>query len=150
MKISKSGLDLIKEFEGLELRSYVCPAGYKTIGYGHKLLPFEIKAFSCGITEETAHYLLLDDVVKAENAVNRLISVWLHQNQFDALVSWTFNLGFGNLRTSEMRELLNKGDYDSVPDQMRRWKYCNGDYKNPNRGLVRRRDAEAVLFGGGE
>ena len=148
MKTEKSGLDLIKEFEGLELAIYICPAGYKTIGYGHKLLPFEIKEFKTNITEKTAHYLLLDDVVKAERAVNRLITVPLNQNQFDALVSWTFNLGFGSLNTSTLRRLLNFGDYTSVPDQIRRWHFCNGNYKTPNPGLVRRRDAEAVLFGG--
>ena len=79
----------------------------------------------------------------AEAAVLRLINVTLNDNQFDALVSFTFNLGAGNLQSSTLRRLLNRGDYHAIPDQFNRWVYASG---TKSRGLVRRRAMEAKMF----
>ena len=75
--------------------------------------------------------------------MNRLVEVHLNQDQFDALVSWTFNLGAGNLKTSTMLKVLNQRKYDEVPEQMQRWNKSAGVV---NKGLIKRRGAEALLF----
>jgi lysozyme len=82
-----------------------------------------------------------------ENYVNTLVDVSLAQNQFDALVSWTYNLGGGNLKASTMLKVLNSGDYDEVPNQIKRWNKAGGKVLE---GLVRRRQAEADMFVGKE
>ena len=87
--------------------------------------------------------LLAEDLVEFEEYVDTLVKVPLTQNQFDALVSWTFNLGSGNLQESTMLRKLNYGDYESVPDEMRRWNKAGGEVLE---GLTRRREAEALLF----
>lgn len=94
-----------------------------------------------------AESLLKQDVKEAENDVQNQVKAQLTQNQFDALVSWTYNLGGRNLSQSTMLKLLNKGDYDSVPCQMMRWVYAAGKKLN---GLVNRRKAEAQLFNNGK
>ena len=143
MKTSKKGIELIKEFEGLELKPYRDSAGYLTIGYGHLINPFE-KLNKCeSIEKDEADLLLLDDIKIAEYAVNHLIAVKLNQNQYDALVSFTFNLGAGNLRTSTLRKLLNKEKYKEAANQFERWVYAGGRKLN---GLIRRRKAEKELF----
>lgn len=139
MKISASGLNLIKQFEGLRLQSYRCSAHVWTIGYGHTagVEPGDI------ITAEQADALLLEDVIEAERSVNRYISAPLTQHQFDALVSFTFNLGSGNLRTSTLLKKLNAGDYPGAAREFLRWVNAGGK-KLP--GLLRRREAEKTLF----
>ncbi len=141
MNINQAGLDLVKEFEGLSLTVYTCPAGLPTIGYGHVLTP------SSGgmetITEEEAEDLLRADLRTAEGAVERLIRVPLNENQFSALTSFTFNLGSGALQRSTLRHKLNAGDYDEVPDELLRWCYAGG---RRLAGLLRRRTAEAALW----
>ena len=84
------------------------------------------------------------NLVEFEKYVEKYVTVSLTQNQFDALVSWTFNLGPGNLKESTMLKKLNQGLYEEVPDEMRRWNKAGGEVLE---GLVRRRDAEAELFG---
>ena len=91
--MSKTGLDLIKRFEGFSPTVYICPAGYPTIGYGHVVNPDERQQFASGITSEQAEALLRQDVQIAERSVLRLITVPLTDGQFDGLVSFTFNLG---------------------------------------------------------
>ena len=139
METSKTGIDLIKHFEGCELTAYKCPAGVWTIGYGH------IKGVSEGmtITQEQAEEMLRDEMAEYEGYVNRLVTVELNQNQFDAMVSWVYNLGGGNLASSTLLKVLNAGDYDGVPAQMMRWNKAGGKVLE---GLTRRRQAEADLF----
>ena len=101
--ISDEGLDLIKQFEGCELTSYVCPSGVYTIGYGHTgdVLPGQT------ITQAEADKLLKDDVKRFEVGVNNYTNVPLNQSQYDALVSFTFNVGLGAYRDSTLLRLLN-------------------------------------------
>ena len=144
MQISQVGLDLIKEFEGFRKDAYICPAGVPTIGYGTTLIEGSPVRMGMTINESNAEKLLRNQIDKTYSpAVVRNVKVPLNQNQFDALVSWTYNLGEGALISSTMLKLLNQGDYDSVPTQMMRWTKANG-VDLP--GLVRRRQAEADLF----
>ena len=143
MEISQEGLSLIKKFEGCELESYKCAAGVWTIGYGSTNGVEE----GMEISQERADMLLLEDVEIFEEAVNKLVEVSLEQNQFDALVSWTFNLGSTNLQNSTLLKVLNNKDYEGVPAQIKRWNKAGGEVLQ---GLVRRREAEALLFEGKE
>ena len=139
MKISQEGLSLIKKFEGCRLEAYYCSGGVLTIGYGHTGGVKE----SDTITQEEAEKLLRADVFKFEEYVEDNVMVELDQGQFDALVAWTFNLGPGNLRESTMLKKLNEADYTSVPNEMKRWNKAGGKTLD---GLIRRRNAEALLF----
>ena len=139
MEISAKSLDLIKKFEGLELESYLCPADVWTIGYGSTKGVKE----GMSITEEEAEALLKKEAQEYCDYVKEYVSVTLTQNQFDALVSWTYNLGPRNLKNSTLLEVLNKEEYDKVPEQILRWTKAAGKELN---GLVRRRQAEADLF----
>jgi lysozyme len=137
--ISKTGLDVIKRFEGFSPTVYICPAGYPTIGYGHVVNPQQRQQFASGITAERAEALLRQDVQTAERSVLRLITVPLTDGQFDALVSFTFNLGAGALQRSTLRRRVNRGDHAGVPPEFRKWVWAGG---RKLEGLVRRRDAE--------
>lgn len=148
--VSTTGVNLVKKFEGLHkkmadgrIRSYRDPAGIWTIGYGHT------KGVRSGqhITEEEANRFLIEDLEIAKRGVLRLVKVPLTQNQLDALVSWTFNLGEGNLSSSTMLKRLNAGRYDQVPSEMTKWHKArvNGVLTSLP-GLVRRRAAEAAVF----
>ena len=139
MKISQEGLSLIKKFEGCRLEAYYCSGGVLTIGYGHTGGVKE----SDTITQEEAEKLLRADVFKFEEYVEDNVMVELDQGQFDALVAWTCNLGPGNLRESTMLKKLNNADYESVPFEMRRWNKAGGKTLD---GLIRRREAESLLF----
>jgi len=141
--ITDKGLALIKSSEKLVLTTYICPAGYPTIGYGHVVKASEAKTFAGGITEARAEELLRQDIIAAQRAVLRLISVPLSDGQFDALVSFTFNLGSGALQRSTLRRKLNRGEYESIPDELLRWVWAGG---SKLRGLVKRRRAEGILF----
>ena len=99
--ITQNGLDLIKRFEGFSQTVYFCPAGYPTIGYGHVVKDDE--DFAAGIDEAQAEELLRQDAQIAERAVLRLINVPLTDGQFDALVSFTYNLGGGALQRQAVR-----------------------------------------------
>jgi lysozyme len=112
-----------------------------TIGYGHTRGVRE----GDEITEDKAEYLLLEDLKHFEGYVDRLVEVSLNQDQFDALVSWTFNLGSTNLKESTLLEKLNAGHYEEVPAQMARWNRSNGEILE---GLKRRRAAEGLLWQG--
>lgn len=140
MKTSLEGINLIKHFEGCELEAYKCPAGVWTIGYGH------IKGVQQGdvITEQQADDMLVEELEEYENYIHNLVSCPLNQNQFDALVSWVYNLGSSNLQASTLLKVLNAGDYAGVPAQMLRWNKAGGKVLE---GLTRRRQAEADLFG---
>ena len=139
--ISQQGLELIKRYEGFSPKRYICPAGKPTIGYGHVMA--ENEDIPEEISHEEANKLLLRDVAVAENTVNRLIDADLTQSQFDALVSFTFNLGAAALARSTLRKRLNEGDFKAAASEFPRWVYAGGKVLD---GLVKRRFAEAELF----
>jgi lysozyme len=139
MKTSVEGLALIKKFEGLELEAYQCAAGVWTIGYGHTkdVQPGDVWS------ESHANHMLEVELEEFEEYINDNVTVALSQNQFDALVSWVYNLGPANLKASTMLKVLNSGDYEGVPAQIKRWNKAGGKVLQ---GLIRRREAEALLF----
>ena len=144
MHISDEGFDLIKHFEGCELEAYKCAAGVWTIGYGHTKDVQEGDVWN----KEKADFMLwreLED--EYEVYVNDLVTVPINQCQFDALVSWVYNLGPANLKNSTMLKKLNAGEYEEVPSQMKKWNKANGKVLE---GLIRRRAAESLLFEGKE
>ena len=144
MKISDEGFDLIKHFEGCKLEAYKCVAGVWTIGYGYTKDVQEGDVWD----KEKAEFMLwreLED--EYEVYVNDLVTVPINQSQFDALVSWVYNLGPANLKNSTMLKKLNAGEYEEVPSQMKKWNKANGKVLE---GLIRRRAAESLLFEGKE
>ena len=143
--ITQNGINLIKRFEGFEPEIYLDAAGLPTISYGHLIRKGEHKMFENGISEAAGEALLIKDVLLAEQAVLRLIHVPLRDGQFDALVSFTFNLGSGALQRSTLRRKVNREEHDEVPEQLMRWVWAGG---RRLRGLVRRREAEAHLYTG--
>jgi lysozyme len=138
--ITQDGIDLIKRFEGFSSTVYICPAGYPTIGYGHLVRSGE--SFT-EITETEAEELLRKDVESAERAVLRLVNVPLTDGQFDALVSFTFNLGSGAFQRSTLRRKVNRQAHAEVPAQLMRWVWAGGRTLN---GLIRRRESEALIY----
>ena len=147
-RLSKRGAALISEFEGMRQRLYNDPAGHCTIGIGHlvhrgRCNGGEPAEFKRGITRDRAYQLLQADARRMENAVNGL-GVPLNQNQFDALVSFTYNLGPGwTVQKTGIRDALRARRYKDVPREMKRWVKAGGKTLP---GLVRRRNAEARLF----
>jgi lysozyme len=142
--ISEAGFDLIKSFEGLRLKAYYCPAGVLTIGYGHTSAagsPRVVEGMT--ITAAQADEILRRDMEKYADAVRRLVKVQLNQSQFDALVSFTFNLGADALRKSTLLKRLNAGKYDAAPAELMKWTRAGGKELE---GLVRRRRAEAAMW----
>ena len=143
MKISSDGIELIKKFEGCRLKAYRCPAGVPTIGYGHT------KGVKMGdkITQEQADDFLREDVKHIEVLLNKL-GINFRQEQFDALVSWIFNLGGGNFNSSTMKKRIvsDAGNLD-ITDQLVKWYNAGG---RPLSGLKLRRIAEANMFLGEE
>lgn len=136
----EAGLSIIRDCEGLRTTSYRCPAGIPTIGYGHT--GPEVKDGQT-ITKEEADRLLRDDVKVAERAIKRLVKVQLTQGQFDALVSFTFNLGAGNLQSSTLLKKLNASDYAGAAEQFLVWNKAAGKVLP---GLVKRRERERQCF----
>ena len=139
MKISDMGLALIKEFEGVRLEAYLDSVGVPTIGYGHT------KGVQMGdtCTQEQADEWLREDCADAENCVNSAVSVPLTEHEFDALVSFVFNLGCGNFRKSTLLRKLLDSDYDGAALEFHKWNKAGGQELA---GLTRRRAAEAKLF----
>lgn len=144
MKTNKAGLDLIKHFEGLRLRPYLCPAGIWSIGWGstRDINGAPITAHTPPITHEEAHILFLREVRSCEKSVIRLITSPLTANQFAALVSFTYNLGSGRLQASTLRRRLNRGDYD-VGNEFLKWRLVGG---RVHKGILKRRQMERELF----
>lgn len=139
MKVSNNGINLIKRFEGLELKAYKDSVGILTIGYGHT---HAVKAGDA-ITGEQADAFLREDLQVAELSINTNVKVKLTQGQFDALVSFVFNLGSGNFVKSTLIKKLNAGDYAGAADEFGKWVNAGGK-KLP--GLVKRRAAEREVF----
>ena len=141
MQISETGLELIETSEGFRGVVYKDVAGHPTIGYGHLIKPGE--SFPNGVTNDEAITLLQNDVQIAVIAVNRLVTVTLTQNQFDALVDFTFNLGVGALTYSTLLTLLNEGEYSAAGDQFLLWDHAGGVVQE---GLQTRRAADLALW----
>ena len=140
--ISDRGLELIAQFEGLRLKAYPDPAtGGEpwTIGVGHTggVKPGD----TC--TEAEAMAWLREDCAEAEAAVDRYIDVEINQNQRDALISFIFNLGAGNFKSSTLLNLVNAGNFQAAAQQFLRWNKAAGKVMA---GLTHRRIAEADLF----
>ncbi|MDW2646658.1 lysozyme [Citrobacter sp. HN-141] len=144
MQTSDKGISLIKQFEGCKLTAYQDSVGVWTIGYGWTQ-PVDGKPIRAGMTikQETAERLLKTGLVSYESDVSRLVKVGLTQAQFDALVSFTYNLGGRSLSTSTLLRRLNAGDYAGAADEFLRWNKAGGKVLN---GLTRRREAERALF----
>ncbi|AJB70083.1 lysozyme [Enterobacter asburiae] len=144
MQTSDKGIALIKQFEGCKLTAYQDSVGVWTIGYGWTQ-PVDGKPIRAGMTikQETAERLLKTGLVSYESDVSRLVKVGLTQGQFDALVSFTYNLGARSLSTSTLLRKLNSGDYAGAADEFLRWNKAGGKVLN---GLTRRREAELALF----
>jgi lysozyme len=146
MKISQTGLDLIKYFEGLSLKAYKCPAGVWTIGYGTTGVAEARQGVT--ITKERAEQLLIDDVEKFSKQVWLLVKdVVVNQHQFDALIAFAYNVGIGAFKTSTLLKKLLQKDYTGVSKEFLRWTKAKGK-ELP--GLVKRRRAESLLFLGGD
>lgn len=160
----KPAIDLIKAFEGLRdgdptsirLDPYLCPAGYWTIGWGHVVLDPKgnqlrgpenkqraREVYPHGISLDEAAVLLSDDVRRFAAGVFRAVKVDLNDNQFCALVSLAFNIGFGSFSRSTLLKLVNRGDFAKVPAQFLRWTKIAGQ---ESIGLRRRRTTEAMLW----
>ena len=148
--VSQDCVELVKKFEGLHklkddglVHSYRCPAGVWTLGFG-KTKGIR-SGMTCTIAEAEQH--LKDDLEEHGKIVKRLVNVPLSQGQYDALVSFVFNVGGGNFKSSTALKRLNLGMYDDVPEQLQRWNKARVDGKlTPLRGLTRRRAAEAAIF----
>lgn len=142
--ISNTGVQLVKHFEGVSYTPYLEPTGKRWhIGYGHLL---DGPAHGVRISEDTAEKLLRKDLKKAENAVQTMVKVPLEQHQYDALVSFVYNLGSGNFSRSRLLRKLNSGDYAGAANEFPRWVRAGG---KKVKGLVIRRQIEKTLFTGG-
>lgn len=139
MFLSDRGLEKTKEFEGLRLTAYQDSGGVWTIGYGHT----GTAKPDMMITQEKADELLRLDVHWAVSCVNNAVTVKVNQNQFDALVDFTFNIGCGAFRNSTLLRRLNAKNYAEAAEEFTRWKFVKGVEVA---GLLRRREADKELF----
>ena len=139
MNVSQNCVELIKYFEGFEDTAYLCPANVWTIGYGRTRNVKE----GDRITEPQAERDLLEELEEFKHQVLHSVKVELTQNELDALTSWTYNLGVGNLNSSTLLKKLNAGSKDEVPAEMLRWNKAGGKVLA---GLTKRREAEAELW----
>ena len=143
MTTGKQGLQLIKSFEGLRLDSYKCPAGVWTIGYGHTkgVKPNMV------IDQSRADDYLVEDIAPIERHLNKM-GINFRQEQFDALVSWIFNLGLGNFQSSTLfKKIASNAPDEEITDQIVKWVNAG---RKPLLGLKKRRVAEANLWLGYE
>ena len=141
MKTGKEGIRIIIAYEGFSATPYRCPGGYLTIGYGHRILPSEILTLT-SVTHEQAQKLLERDVCFAEDAVYKE-TVPTHQLMFDALVSFTFNVGITAFKNSTLLRKVKAGQYRLAALEFTKWVNAGG---SPLKGLIARRAEEAVMF----
>lgn len=144
MRASENGINLIKQFEGCKLTAYQDSVCVWTIGYGWTQ-PVDGKPVAKGmvITQQKANQLLIEGVAQYESGVTNLVTVPLNQNQFDALVDFTYNLGVNALKGSTLLKKLNAGDYAGAANEFTKWNKAGG---KELAGLTRRREAEKSLF----
>jgi len=150
LKLSASGAALIRSFESCEkpvgggkFTAYLCPAGVLTIGWGHTNHTGRAFGSDALWTQAECDQAFAEDMARFEDEVKKLVRVQLTQNQFDALVSFTFNCGPGNLRVSTLLRKLNTGDFEGAAHEFGKWNRGGGKVL---KGLVRRRAAEAFMF----
>ena len=141
MHLSPAGLILLKESEGFRDRVYPDVAGFRTIGFGHRLAPGE--EYPNGISLSQGEAILRHDLAIADAAVERLVKVQLTQGQFDALVDFAFNLGAGRLASSTLRTYLNSGKYDAAGWELLAWDHAGS---RELASLKIRREAEFRLW----
>lgn len=139
LSVSQRLIDMIKGFEGFRTYPYTCPGGSLTIGYGTTMKPGQYTS----VTKEQAEALLRKTVSGFERSVKSLVAVPLNQNQYDAMVSFTYNVGVGALKRSTLLKKLNAGDYQGAADELLRFTKANGKVLD---GLVKRREKERTLF----
>ena len=146
MIVSKNGLDIIKEFESFRVKAYLCPSGIPTIGYGSTYYPDgkKVTLQDKEITEQKA-FEILEFIANKDfgSNINKVVKVPLNQNQFDALVSFAYNIGNGNFNISTLLRWLNQGNYKEASMQLLRWDKSKGIVLN---GLTKRRKSEKALF----
>lgn len=146
-KTSKKGIDLVKHWEGLRLNAYQCSAEVWTIGYGHTNNSPTGKKYPVYpgkvVTEQQAYEQLLEDLAYYESVVNEQIKGRCTQEMFDAMVSFTYNLGGGAFRSSLIDDYTNSGEYKKATDQMALYINANG---KPLQGLINRRNDEIKLY----
>ncbi|GAK60279.1 hypothetical protein U27_00170 [Candidatus Vecturithrix granuli] len=156
MNLSEQGRTLLIEWEGCECRVYLDIAGKQAIGIGHLLTKDELSSgkiyiqgkavrYADGLTEHQVLNLLDQDLKEVERTLNKSIKVTLAQHQFDALASFALNVGSHAFKKSTLLKVLNIGQYEDVPGQMRRWVYSGGQRA---RGLCERREKECALWHG--
>ena len=144
MNTSELGISFIESFEKFSPTIYTDQGGKPTIGFGHLVEPTE--SFPDPITEDTANAIMQADLCTAEDCINSNVTVTLSQNQFDALVSFTFNVGIGNFQNSTLLKLLNSDNIEACSQQFLRWDHVNGV---ESAGLLARRKAEENIFSNG-
>jgi len=143
MEISQAGINKIKRHEALRLRAYQDEGGKWTIGYGHLIVPGDGLNKNSLITAAVAEQLLKRDLAAAESAVNSYVKVTISSNQYDALVSFVYNVGAGAFLKSTLLRKLNAGDYAGAAAQFPRWQFTGG---KRSAGLLARRNRERALF----
>lgn len=134
-------VELIKQFEGFRKDVYLCPAGIETFGYGSLLKNYPDTSFP--ISEDDAELCLLNDLQSSAKSVCRLVNCPLNDNQYAALVDFTYNLGSGTLQRSTLRARLNRQEYAEAAPEFLKYVYGGGVKLA---GLVKRRQAEYKLF----
>lgn len=147
MRVSEQGRELIKAWEGFVPKVYSDIGGVPTVCWGHVVRPTDEQEWGDGASLEECELALVEDLETVEACLDKAIKVAVTQGQFDALVSFAYNVGTGALRSSTLLARLNVGRYDAVPEQLRRWVNVNG---KPWIGLVNRRAAECKLWSGSQ
>ncbi len=146
MRVSPNGIKLIEAFEGFSAKPYPCPAGIPTIGYGATRYTdgTAVKLTDSPIDKNAAETLLKTQLRSYERAVSRYATQELNQNQFDSLVSFSFNVGLGNLKRSSLMRMVNQNPLDpSISYAFKRWVFADGKLLQ---GLQNRRAREAELY----
>lgn len=156
MKISAKGIELLSNWEGKKNEIYLDASGYPTIGVGHLLTKDELSSntiiidgirvdYSFGLTNKQIERLLIQDLKKIEDTVNKLIIVDINQNQYDSIIIFVFNIGINAFKTSTFLKLLNTKKFEQLPYQFSRWNKSGGKIL---KGLINRREKEVQLFEG--
>jgi len=144
-EINQLGIDLIEKFEGFYPKPYLCPAGVPTIGIGSTFYEDGTKVTlnDPEITKERAYQLVSHELSKIGIAIDKLVAFDINDNQYSSLLSFCYNVGIGNFKSSTLLKLLNSGDCIGASEQFIRWNKANG---KPLNGLTKRRIAEKELF----
>lgn len=143
MKTGKEGKNLIKMYEGFKAFAYLCPAGVWTVGFGTTRINGQPVNEHHKVTVTEANVLLESDLKQFEDSINALVKVDLTQNQFDALVSFVYNLGAENFKKSTLLKKINVGEFSEAAEEFLKWNKAKGKILP---GLTRRREAEKSLF----